>query len=352
MRQSITYVGMDVHSDSIAIAILTSRGRRAKQRIIPNDPKTIRQTFKKLTQASDVRCCYEAGPCGFETYRQLSGMGIHCDVIAPSLIPKKPGDRVKTDRRDASKLAHLYRAGELTRINVPDERQEAVRDLVRAREDIRRDLVVARHRMSKFLLWHGRVYRAGTRWTDRYWGWIKQQSFEHYQIQVHHLLERRAELERQIKDVAQSEPYRHATERLSCLRGISVLSAMVLLTEIRDFRRFRHPRQLMAFVGLTPTEISSGPKTRRGHITKTGNTHVRRILVEAAWHYRHPASIGPRVRKLLPGQPPEAVALVKKAQYRLHKRYRKLMGWGKPSQVAITAVARELCGFVWALMTL
>jgi transposase len=361
MQESITYVGMDVHTDTIAIAVLSPRARKPDLRIIDNTPKTVRRTFKKLKKDARLKCCYEAGPCGFETYRQLTDMEIPCDVIAPSLIPRRPGDRVKTDRRDATKLARLYRAGELTAINIPTEEQEADRDLVRAREQIRKDLTVARHRLAKFLTRHGHVYRAGRRWSDRFWKWLRglhfehesaRSAFEHYQIQVQHLMERKAELNLQIEELASTEPYRDAVQRLTCLRGIATLSAMVLLTEIRDFRRFGHPRQLMSFVGLVPCERSSGQKHRRGQITKAGNSHVRRILVEAAWHHRNPASIGPRVLKLLPGQPPEAVSIVKKSQWRLVKRYRKLVGWGKQPQVAVTAVAREMCGFIWALMTL
>ncbi len=306
-----------------------------------------------------MRCCYEAGPCGFELYRQLAALGIPCEVVAPALVPQKPGERIKTDRRDARKLVRLYRAGELTPIRVPTPEEEAVRDLVRAREGIRRDLTAARHRLSKFLLRHGRLYTQGTQWTERFWGWLRSQTFErpaervtfeHYVLQVLHLGERRAALEQEIAHVAETAPYQPAVARLACLRGISTLSAMTLLAEVQDFRRFEHPRQLMAFLGLVPSEHSSGSKERRGGITKTGNTHARRILVEAAWAYRHPPTLGPRSRRLLAGQPPEVVVLVRKAHLRLHKRYARLVGRGKRPPLAVTAVARELCGFVWALM--
>lgn len=279
--------------------------------------------------------------------------------MAPALIPQKPGERIKTDRRDARKLVRLYRAGALTPIRVPTPDEEAVRDLVRAREDVRRDLTAARHRLAKFLLRHGRLFTHGKNWTERFWQWLRTQpfdhpaqgvTFDHYVLQVHHLEERRAALEREIGAVAATQPYQPAVARLACLRGISTLSAMTLLAEIQDFRRFEHPRQLMAFLGLVPSEHSSGSKERRGGITKTGNSHARRILVEAAWAYRHPPTLGPRTRRLLADQPPELIAQVRKAQLRLHKSYARLVGRGKRPQVAVTAVARELCGFVWALM--
>jgi len=361
MQDSITYVGLDVHSDSIAMAILFPGVPKPEIRLIDNTPKTLRKTFKRLQKGARLMCCYEAGPTGFDTFRQLTELGVHCDVIAPSLIPRRPGDRIKTDRRDATKLAQLYRAQELTAINVPTAEQEADRDLVRAREQIRRDLMVARHRLAKFLIRHGHIFRAGRRWTDRFWRWLKgisfehpsaQATFEHYQLQVQLLMERKIDLTQMIEQLAQTEPYRDAVARLTCIRGIGVLAAMVLLTEIRDFRRFGHPRQFMSFVGLVPCEYSSGHKQKRGHITKAGNSHVRRILVEAAWHHRNPASIGAPTLRRLPDQPPEVEVIVKKSQWRLVKRYRKLLGWGKKPQVAVTAVAREMCGFLWALMTL
>lgn len=287
-------------------------------------------------------------------------MGIPCEVVAPALTPRKPGERIKTDRRDARKLVRLYRAGELTPIRVPTPDEEAVRDLVRAREDVRKDLTAARHRLSKFLLRHGRCYRQGRKWTDRFWRWLRTQTFdrpaervtfEHYALQVLHLGERLAALEREIAAVADTEPYRPAVRRLACLRGLATLSAMTLLAEIQDFRRFEHPRRRIGFVGLVPSEHSSGAKERRGGITKTGNTHARRILVEAAWADRHRPALGPRTRRLLSDQPPAVVVLVRKAQLRLHKRYAQLVGRGKRPQVAVTAGARELCGFIWALMT-
>lgn len=360
MEKVTTHVGLDVHAERIVIASLVGQAREPVVSDIPNDAKVIRRTFQRLLRESyDLQCCYEAGPCGFELHRLLTSMGIACEVVAPSLIPVRAGDRVKTDRRDATKLARLYRAGELTTITVPSADQEAVRDLVRAREDVRKDLTAARHRLGKFLIRHGRVFHGGQNWTQRFWVWLRGQqferecerlTFEHYVHEVEHHAERRGDLDRLLDGVARTVPYAKLLGKLSCLRGISTLSALALLAEIGDFRRFETPRQLMAFVGLVPREYSSGGKEKRGGITKTGNAHVRRLLVEAAWSYRHRPAFGPRAKEALRGHPPEVAAYVKKAQVRLHRKFTRLLGRGKKSQLAVTAVARELCGFAWGLM--
>jgi transposase len=332
MEKVTTWAGLDVHAERIVIAVLEGGGREAEVRDIPNDPKVVRRTLRRLLErAYELRCCYEAGPCGFELYRQLTAMGVACEVIAPSLIPVKAGDRVKTDRRDAQKLARLYRAGELTAITVPSAEQEAVRDLVRARDDVRRDLVAARQRLGKFLLRHGLRFGGGKAWTKRYWAWVnkltferegERLTFEHYVAAVEHLVERRAALDLELTRIAGAAPHAERVRKLACLRGISTLGALALLAEVGDFRRFETPRRLMAYLGLVPREYSSGGKEQRGGITKTGNAHVRRILVEAAWSYRHPPAHTGRLRAALEGQPP-----------------------------AVAAVARELCAFTWNLMT-
>lgn len=361
MQKVTTWAGLDVHAERIVVAVLEGQEREAEVRDIPNDPKVIRRLFVKVAaEAYELRCCYEAGPCGFELQRQLTGMGIVCEVVAPSLIPVKAGDRVKTDKRDARKLARLYRAGELTTITVPSAEQEAVRDLVRARDDVRKDLTAARHRLAKFLIRHGHLYQAGTKWTQRFWAWVsklafdregERLTFEHYVAEVQHFAGRRAALEREIERIARTEPYAATVRKLSCLRGISTLSALAITAEIGDFRRFGSPRQLMAYLGLVPREYSSGGKEKRGGITKTGNGHVRRLLVEAAWSYRHRPALGERIREAMKGQPPAVADYARKAQARLHRRFTRLVGRGKPSQVAITAVARELCAFTWGIMT-
>jgi transposase len=362
MEKVTTHAGLDVHMERIVIATLKGQAREPTIVDIPNDPKVIRRTFKRLAaEAYELRCCYEAGPCGYEVYRQLAAMGVPCEVIAPALIPVRAGDRVKTDRRDASKLARLHRAGELTAITVPTEDQEAVRDLVRARDDVRKDLTAARQRLGKFLLRHGRAFHDGQNWTLKFWTWVGGQkferacerlTFEHYITEVKHLESRREELDREIEQVARTKPYAASVGKLTCLRGLSTLSAMALLSEIGDFRRFEHPRQLMAFVGLVPSEYSSGGKEKRGGITKTGNSHVRRILVEAGWAYRHRPATSPRAREAHLGQSARLVEYTKRAHHRLHRRYARLIGKGKKPQLAVTAVARELCGFVWGVMTM
>jgi transposase len=361
MQKVITHVGLDVHAERIVIATLEGQSREPVVRDIPNDVKAIRRTFQRLAKdAYELRCCYEAGPCGFELHRQLTKMGIACEVIAPGLIPVRASDRVKTDRRDATKLARLFRAGELTSITVPTADQEAVRDLVRLADNIRKDLTAARSRLQHFLLRHGRSYRSGRGWTQKYWVWLRAQqfereferlTFENYVREVEHQQARRDEIHAELERVAASEPYAPSVAKLAALRGISPIGGVALIAEIGDFRRFESPRELMSFVGLVPREHSSGGSVRKGGITKTGNSLVRRVLVEAAWHHRHRPRFGPDARRhLLRGQAPEVVEYVTKAQTRLCRRYARLVSRGKKSQVAVVAVARELCGFLWGLM--
>lgn len=352
-----TYLGLDVHAATISIALLEDGQAQPEVWEIANEPGVVRKTIQRIRKGRELHCCYEAGPCGYVLQRQLAGMGVACDVIAPSLIPQRPGDRIKTDRRDAIKLAKLHRAGQLTPIAVPTEDQEAVRDLVRAREDARRARTDARHRLTKFLLRHGQ--RFGTcNWTGKFWTWIRSLSFthpEHTKVFQHYVdmvlyLDRQLEdLDKHIEAVAERDPFRTMAARLSCLRGISTLAAMVILAEIYDLRRFDSARQFMAFLGLVPSEHSSGQKQRRGGITKTGNGHVRRILVEAAWAYRHHPGVTSRQRKLLVQQSPELADLCRKANLRLTRRFRRLEARGKRTPVAMTAIARELAGFVWAV---
>lgn len=355
-----SHLAFDVHAATIALGLLDAGAERPEVWEIANDPAAIRKTVQRLKKGRELRCCYEAGPCGYVLQRQLAAMGIPCDVIAPSLIPQKPGDRVKTDRRDAAKLARLHRAGELTAIGVPTEDQEAVRDLVRAREDARRSRTDARHRLTKFLLRHGLRFPASN-WTVKFWTWVKGLSFsrpeqakvfQHYVDMVLHHDRQIEDLEKHVAAVAERDPFKVLVERLSCLRGISTLAAMVILSEVYDLRRFATARQFMAFLGLVPSEHSSGQKQRRGGITKTGNGHVRRILVEAAWAYRHHPGISSRQRKLLTHQPAAVADVCRKADLRLTRRYRRLEARGKRSQVAMTAIARELAGFVWAIARL
>jgi len=352
-----TFLGLDVHAATIAIAVLGDGHEKPGIREIPNDPATIRKVIKQIGKGRSLRCCYEAGPCGYVVQRQLAGMGIDCQVIAPSLIPQKPGDRVKTDRRDATKLARLLRSGDLTPITVPTEDQEAVRDLVRAREAARRARTDARHRLAKFLLRQGHRHHA-CNWTGQFWKWVNGVTFthpaltktlQHYTDMVLHLDQQIEALDSDIEEIATREPFRDMVAKLSCLRGISTLAAMVILSEVYDLRRFTTARQFMAFLGVVPSEHSSGQKQRRGGITKTGNGRVRRILVEAAWAYRHYPKVTTRQRKMFASQPVAIVDVCRKANLRLTRRFQRLEARGKKSPVAMTAIARELAGFVWAV---
>jgi transposase len=359
MKPTTLWVGLDVHKESISVAVFEDARTQGRPVVtIANEPTQIRKVFSRLKKEGEVRACYEAGSCGYEVYRQLAAMGIACDVVAPGLIPVRVGDRVKTDRRDAEKLARLFRAGELTSIRVPTEAEEALRDLIRCREDAREDVLRQRHHVLKFLLRHGRVFHDTKHWTLAHWVWLRAQRFEQplaqtvfaeYLATLEKTLARVKVLDQEIAKQAEKEPYAALVGRLRCLRGIDTLSAMALIAEICDFARFEHPRALMAYLGLVPSEHSSGGKQRRGSITKTGNSHARRIFVEAAWHYRHGAARSATMKARWKGQPQAVVDHAYKAQERLHRRFFRLTSRGKPSQVAIVAVARELCGFVWAV---
>jgi len=301
---------------------------------------------------------YEAGPCGYELQRRLTKSGFDCRVAAPSLTPRKPGDRVKTNRRDARKLARMLRAGELTLIAIPTERQESVRELVRAREAANKDLLSARHQLSKLLLRHGHRYREGKAWTQRFWAWVggielsEEYSREVMRQQVLVIEQREqlvAEYGRIIEKIASESEYTPQVQALSVLRGIDWLTAMTILVELGDLRRFGTAPQLMAAIGLVPSEFSTGDKTRRGSITKTGNAHVRRVVIEAAWHYQRYTRPGPRIRRRRAGQPAEQLDIATRCDQRLHRRFIRLSSRGKRSTVAAVAVARELAGFIWAI---
>jgi transposase len=313
------------------------------------------------SDAGPVQCCYEAGPCGFELQRALTIHHVPCDVIAPALIPRRPGDRIKTDRRDAGQLAVLYRAQALTAIHIPTAQEEAARDLLRCREDIRTDLLRARHRLSKFLLRHGRRF-TGTKkaWTKRHTEWLQaqrwtlpalEQTHRAYVRAVDEGVARLQAVDRELRDLLTLEPLRSRVERLRCFRGIDDLTALTIAAELGDARRFPSASRVMAFTGLVPSEYSSGAKQARGHITKTGNAHLRRVLVESAWHYRHHPFLGEALRHRQRGAPPDVIDRAWHAQHRLHRRYRRLAARGKPKQHIVTAIARELSGFLWAALT-
>lgn len=359
MNHYITVVGLDVHKETIVAATLPPLSDRATETVtIENRPEAIEKLVKRITVKAPAVFVYEAGPCGYEVQRQVATLGHKCVVIAPALTPVRPGDRVKTDRRDAEKLARLYRAGELTEIRIPTREDEAARDLVRVREDVLGDRLRARHRLSKFLLRQGRVYRETKSWGVKHRAWLKPQHFEHEPsqqsfeayIRAHEEAEARLEvLNQQVQDLAQKEPYRVPVRHLRCLKGIDTLGALTLAVEAQEFRRFPNARAFMGYTGAVPSEHSSAGKCRRGSITKTGNAHIRRILVEAAWGYRRGGVMNPELALRRQGCPPEVVSIAKKAQNRLHRKFTRMVSRNKPNQVAAVAVARELAGFVWSI---
>lgn len=361
MFESTPVVAFDQHAASVTAAVLFPGARQAAVHQLAPDVPTIRRFLARVRRQGAVQCCYEAGPCGFELQRALTADGVACDVIAPALIPRRAGDRIKTDRRDATQLAVLYRAGALTRIHIPTDQEEAVRDLLRCREDIRGDLLRARHRLSKFLLRHGRRF-TGTKkaWTRAHDAWLRAQTWPLLALQQTHTAylravdEARARLaavETDLHACLTLEPIATRAGRLRCFRGIDDLTALTIAAELSDPRRFPTARSVMAYVGLVPSEHSSGAKRARGGITKTGNAHLRRVVIEAAWHYRHHPFVGHALRRRQHGQPDAICQRAWHAQQRLHQRYRQLTGRGKTKQHVVTAVGRELVGFLWAALT-
>jgi transposase len=355
------WVALDVHKLSIVAATLPPAGGEPELHESATTERAIRRLVERLGGPDGLAACYEAGPCGYDLYRLLTRMGVACEVIAPSLTPVRPGDRVKTDRRDARKLVRLFRAGELSRCTPPSPEQEGLRDLMRCRDDLRRARLSARHRVAKQLLRHGHVYReAAKSWTVGHRAWVARQSLadplaqralEHMRAHLEGLDAQIAALDHEIEQLAQAEPWAEQVAALCCFRGIATRTALGLLAEIGDFRRFGQARELMSFLGLTPSEYSSGPERHRGHITKTGNQHARRLMVEAAWHYRHRPARGARILAAERLAGPECAARAYAAQVRLHHRHRRLGEHGKRPTVANVAVARELVGFIWAAMT-
>lgn len=360
-RQEETVIGLDVHKEAIVAAVLPPGAERPSATItIENTPTTLKKWVQRVATKGPVTFVYEAGPCGYDVQRQLTALGHPCTVVAPGLTPVRPGDRVKTDRRDAEKLARLFRAGELTAIRVPTCEQEAARDLVRIREDVVEERLQALHRLRKFLLRQGRVYRASKGWGNlAQQEWLSQQRFEWPALQqtfegyVRGLRETEARLatvDQQLVDLAEQAPYRAPVQALQCLKGIKTVNALTLVVELFGWERFTHPRELMSYTGLVVREHSSGGRRRQGGITKVGNAHVRRVLVEAAWSYRHPNVVSRELTARRQRSTPTVVAIAQKAQTRLHRKYWRLIHRSKMTQVAVVAVARELAGFVWAIL--
>lgn len=355
-----TFVGLDVHKNTVTVAV-AREGREAAESLgtINNSPEAIAKLVRRLGSVKNLYFCYEAGPCGYGIYRQLTAMGATCMVAAPSLIPRKPGERVKTDRRDAKKLAQLLRSGELTPVWVPDENQEALRDLVRAREDTQEDILRKRNQISKFLLrLEKRQPNGVTPWAIKYWQWLKSLSFDQaaqgivLKEYIHALEEaeaREKRLEKEITELVKCSKQAPVIAALQTLRGVGLITAATVVAEAGDLSRFDSPKQLMSYVGLVPCEYSSGGSRYQGRITKSGNAHIRRVIVESGWHYRRPPAMGKGLKKRQEGQSEEIKAISWQAQHRLNLRFRRLVSRGKSSQIAVVAIARELLGFMWAI---
>lgn len=357
---TIRFVGLDVHKDTIVMSVADSGNAEAAViGTFPNDVNRIMKQLRKLSaDLSLLRVCYEAGPTGFGLCRRLKEAGIDCKVIAPSLVPQQSGLRIKTDRRDSRKLAHFLRSGDLTEVWIPDEKTEALRDLERSRDDAKNAERTARHQLSKFLLRNDRVYRDGREWTARHLDWVRKQKFDDrcrqcvhddYVKAVDDAKERVRRLMKEIERFVEGHALEPLVRAMMSFRGIQLLSATVIAAEIGDLRRFKTARQFMAFLGLVPSEQSSGKSTKRGPLTKTGNGHVRRILVEAAQHYRHRPVLSAALRKRQVGVAKEVIDISWEAQQRLCRRLTHFTENNKPRNKAIVALARELAGFIWSL---
>ena len=354
------YIGLDVHRATVAVAVAEDRGSPAEYGTIPNEPSCIRTLMLKLGgKAVELRVAYEAGPTGYALHRQLTKLGIECLVAAPWLIPVRPGDKVKTDRRDALKLARLLGSGDLTAVWVPDQEYEALRNLVRSRADAKVDELRAKHRLSKFLLRQAAQPPVGIRnWSERYFQWLRSLEFEHladrvvfadYLAEVTAAGERVKRLEAALQQCAETSAQVGVIRALQAFRGIGFLSAVTIVAEVGSLRRFRTAPQLMAYAGVVPTEVSSGSKQHRGPITKSGNSLLRHVdSGEAAQHARHPPRVSPTLQQRQAQLPREVIDLAWRAQVRLHHRYRHLAGRIGVHKT-LTAVGRELAGFVWAL---
>ena len=360
-NNTTVFVGLDVHKDSIAVAYAMGSSRTEPVFVGPIGTRQcdIDKLLRRLhTKGSRLVCAYEAGPCGYVLHRYLTSRQVECLVVAPSLIPRKPGDRVKTDRRDAVQLARLLRSGDLTPVYVPAVDDEAIRDLCRARQDAVVDLKSAKHRLKSFLLRLGLNYTGRANWNDAHRRYLskvacptpaQQIVFEEYVRAIDEQVQRVDRIEQHLREVAPSWRLSPVVEALQALRGVQQITALTIVAELGDITRFDSPRQLAAFVGVIPSEYSSGDSRRQGGITKAGNSNARRALVEGSWAYRFPAKVSPHIRKRLERLPQPIQDIAWKAQVRLCKRFRRLSARGKNPNVVVTAIARELAAFMWAI---
>jgi transposase len=354
------FLGLDVHKNTISAAVLRPGEDVPDVEKISSDEESVRRLIARLGNPRRLRACYEAGPTGYELARLLGSLGVACQVIAPTLVPTAPGDRVKTDKRDCRRLARLHRAGQLVAVRVPTVAEEAVRDLCRARADMVIDRTRARHRLGKFLLRHGRVWREGEAWALKHQAWVASQrfgdkameaTFAHYRATLEAREAAVEAIEADLTAWFRRPPFADAVARLGAYRGITHMGALHLASEVCDWRRFPTAGSFMAFTGLTPSEYSSGEKTRRGHITHAGSVHLRTQLVESAWAYKSRPGLGVELRRRQEGLAPETLARAWRAQLRLSGRFRRLDERKANRPVVVTAIARELAGFIWAEMT-
>lgn len=359
-RRDLIHLGLDVHKNTISVAVLEPDRDEPSSTRISADPDAVWRLISTFPDPARLFAWYEAGPTGYELARQLASLHVRCEVIAPSMIPVAPGDRVKTDKRDCRRLARLHRAGQLTAIRVPTIAEEGVRDLCRARADMVIDQTRARHRLGKFLLRHGRVWRGGDNWTYKHMAWIAAQHFDdpatettlqHYRATLTAREAAVTSIDTELSRWFDREPFADAVARLGAYRGITSAGALTLASEVGDWRRFPTAGAFMAFCGLVPSEYSSGERTSRGHITHAGNIHLRTQLVESAWAYKSRPSVGATMKRRQHDLEPEVLARAWKAQLRLCRRFTRLDARKSHRNVVVTAIARELAGFVWAEMT-
>ena len=361
MKNIITYVGMDTHKKEHVVAVNYPEQKETVKFTVRNISSAISKMVKKVMKKApgEIKFCYEAGVCGFDLKRKIESLGCKCSVIAPSLTPVKPGERIKTDRRDALKLVQMFEAGLLTEVYAPEPEQEAARELTRLHQTSRENLMRIHHQLLKFLTRHGYIYHEGDHWTQKHLRWLRSLEFEEsvlkevfdsYFTEMQHCMQRQESISRQVEQLADCEPYKEIVGLLKCFHGIKTLTAISIITEIFNFGRFANPRDLMSYLGLTPSESSSGEKQKKGSITKSGNKRVRRLLAEVSWHYRHPYHISRELKLRRNEQPQWAIDIADRAGVRLRKRYWYLVNHGKMPCKAITAVARELVGFIWSVM--
>ena len=361
MEKIITYVAMDTHKKQHRVAVVYPDSGEIQEFTVKNIDKDIAKMVRQIKKRASgmIDFCYEAGVCGFTLKRQIEKLGCKCSVIAPSLVPTKPGDRIKTDRRDAKKLLGQFVAGQLTEVYPPDQEQQAARELTRCRQAAHENLKRIRHQLVKFLIRHGYIYNQGRHWTKKHLGWLRSLKFDladleiafelHY-TELEHCMQRLASMDKQVQQLAERPQYSEVVGLLRCFRGIDTLTAITVLTEIFEFGRFESPRALMCYLGLVPSEHSSGDRRRPGSITKAGNKRVRRLLIESSWHYRHRPSVSRELGLRRKDQPQWAIDIADHAMARLHRRYWQLLARGKVPNKVVVALARELAGFIWAVL--